>query len=204
LYTSFGCTIKNNKIQNNSDDGIHLFYSLDESNILKKSAKIVQILKNLKDLTFKRLEMYFNSRFRGKRYYDNFICNNIVQNNWGDGIELEYSARSLITRNKVCNNNGIGILLRDGSNYNNIRSNNIKGNMKGVYISESFKNRIICNNFINNKVQAYFFNSFFNRWSKNYWDRPRFLPKLIQGHIGMQKSLWCNIDCLPSKKLNDV
>ena len=192
LYTSFGCTIKNNIIQNNQDDGIHLFYSLNEDNNFKRSGRLLKKVKN-----------YITSQFKKVKSFNNLIEKNTIWNNNGDGIDLEFSRGSWITNNGIYNNNESGILLRDGSNYNRIQSNSIKGNTKGVYISESFKNRIICNNFINNKVQAYFCNSFFNQWSKNYWDRPRFLPKLIQGHNGIQKHPY-NVDWTPSKKLNDV
>jgi hypothetical protein len=44
-----------------------------------------------------------------------------------------------------------------------------------------------------------------NQWSRNYWNRPRLLPKLIFGkiEIGSDRILWINIDWRPALKPND-
>jgi len=179
LYTSFGCTIKDNIIQNNRDDGMHLFYSLDERNNLNKNGRFFQKLK----------------------HFNNHIEDNVILNNGGDGIELEYSRRSFIAGNVICNNSGRGIYLRDGSNGNSIQGNSIENNGECIELIESNKNTIICNNFIDNQGGIYFLNSFFNRWARNHWNYwLRAIPKPLKGSIGGGKLLWVDFDLHPSKK----
>ena len=70
-------------------------------------------------------------------------------------------------------------------------------------------NKISRNNFIKNfpndtKFQAYFKFCFYNRWKKNYWDRPRLLPKVILGRIDDKEHDWFNFDWNPAKEPYDI
>jgi parallel beta-helix repeat protein len=104
--------------------------------------------------------------------------------------------------NIIEKNDAYGLYLRSASNKNDIKENNIIQNNKiGILIENSNKNKIINNNIINNREHAYFHNSFFTLWYKNYWNLPRILPKLIRGTIGGLNSIsWINVDLHPSLK----
>jgi len=87
------------------------------------------------------------------------IANNIIQE-CRVGIFLEIlSENNLIFKNEIRNNKFFGILLAHSSN----------------------KNTIICNNFINNHPNVFLKRSNNNDWNENYWNKPRFFPKLIIG-----------------------
>ncbi len=42
---------------------------------------------------------------------------------------------------------------------------------------------VVNNNFIDNRLNVLFSNCLFTKWSNNFWDRPRILPKPILGFI---------------------
>ncbi|MEM0467507.1 MAG: hypothetical protein QXX20_07975 [Candidatus Thermoplasmatota archaeon] len=46
-----------------------------------------------------------------------------------------------------------------------------------------------------NKINAFFFLSALNTWSRNYWNRPRILPKPIFGLMMLLP--WLNFDLRP-------
>ena len=83
--------------------------------------------------------------------------------------------------------------------------------MGGILLVGSVDNVISYNNFINNKINAFFTDAFSldppflfgkSKWLGNYWDRPRFLPKPIFGIMAMIP--WFNVDWRPAGKLYDV
>ena len=76
---------------------------------------------------------------------------------------------NIISRNSVqkCY---VGIGLQAKCNRNTIRDNIMSNNYYGVNLYYVFLNIIEKNNFMNNNKSAYFVISFFNRWTKNYWD----------------------------------
>ncbi len=44
-----------------------------------------------------------------------------------------------------------------------------------------------------------------NIWNENYWNRPRFLPKLIFGRIGIYYlAPWINVDWHPAQEPYDI
>jgi parallel beta-helix repeat protein len=144
------------------------------------------------------------------------IYDNRIINNW-KGI-YGYADHGNIIKNNNISDNNIGIFLRISDN-NTIISNNIANNNRlGVdFESESGSvsgncdyNKVIKNNFLNNKRHARFFHwmeddgKYFplNTWSQNYWDRPRIFPKLIFGFHTF--SPWINIDWHPAKEPYDI
>jgi len=116
--------------------------------------------------------------------------NTIKQNNiWNNvyGINL-CDSNNNITSN-VISNNEYGIRSEGLYTNNIIMRNNITNNKYGIGLSGIY-NKVIENNFINNKVQAFWIHILngegprTNKWKNNYWNRPRILPKLIFGIIG--------------------
>ena len=115
--------------------------------------------------------------------------NNLVQYNYishnFEGICIDGgSTKNVIRYNVISNNEIFEIILEDGSNYNTICKNNfIKDNP-------------------NNDYQVYFLWCSRNRWYRNYWYRPRIMPKLIFGNriIGRATIPWFNIDFRPTLK----
>lgn len=158
----------------------------------------------------------------GESHY-NIVTDCIISNNYDIGIWLCASYNTIIS-NTIHNNGGVGILAYlssshnvshnliesntegihcDGSSFNEISYNTIKGNNFGLSLSESTNNKITRNNFIKNKEKNARFaaeklSNCKNTWDENYWNRPRFLPKLIIGRIGKYYSIpWINIDWHP-------
>jgi parallel beta-helix repeat protein len=135
--------------------------------------------------------------FEGIRLFRSISCSitgNIISNNGYYGIYLGLSQFNTIKGNIISNNNLSGIYLYV-SKFNTIKGNIISHNPNGIYLSGytafvelrkaifngSIFNTIINNNFLENGRNAFFQNSFINRWKQNYWNRPRILPKLIFG-----------------------
>jgi parallel beta-helix repeat protein len=163
-----------------------------------------------------------SNNWKGIRFFRSSGCNitnNIILNNLDDGIDL-YDSKFNILKGNTISNNGIGINVGE-SKFNNIKGNTISNNGEGIslyrnpfigFIVDVFDfNIILKNNFIDNEQDAYFSNSFFNKWILNYWNRPRILPKVILG--GLQGEGWgsppdpiplLNIDWRPAKQPYDI
>jgi parallel beta-helix repeat protein len=135
---------------------------------------------------------------------DNTIINNTIINNGDYGVWAFLSSSHNISHNLI-DSNSEGIHC-DGSSFNEISYNTIKNNNFGISLSESTNNRITGNNFIkNNEKNAQFaiekLSNCKNTWNENFWNRPRFLPKLIIGRIGKYYSIpWINIDWHAAKE----
>jgi parallel beta-helix repeat protein len=159
------------------------------------------------------------------------VFNCTIFNNIGVGIDVhEYSFNIEIYHNTFYNNtwNGIAIaksfvdihhneIYKNGMSYwldlggiyiyrceksVTIKSNNITYNEPcGIYLSHSSGNLICYNNFIANKINAFFITyelrliKQINRWKQNYWDdwiglkypMFRFVPKRIDGQLILDK-----------------
>ncbi|MBN1860551.1 MAG: right-handed parallel beta-helix repeat-containing protein [Candidatus Thermoplasmatota archaeon] len=132
---------------------------------------------------------------------DNSISDNV------QGILLESSSDNDINRNYITNNK-YGVCLGSYCNLNNIQNNQIALNTeRGIYLDHlADKNNLIFhNNFIDNKVHAFFDSTFFSRWSSNYWDdwigvkfpQLEMIPKIIIGRF-FTIVPWINLDKSPS------
>ena len=110
---------------------------------------------------------------------NNRIQNNRISHNF-EGVCLDCkSTQNFIISNTISNNDLCGIIVEDGSNFN----------------------KIIKNNFIENKYDATFNNSFFNCWIRNYWSSwPGIIPKPILGTLDLpfQQWPWLNWDWFPA------
>jgi len=175
--------IINNIIENNQI-GIFLNYAYEDSDTLVKD--------NLVQNNVQGIYSHWSN--------NNKIENNVIQNNDGEGIEFIRSENGNIIKNSIRENGGYGIYLRGYSNNNQIKNNIIEKNSGGIIIDESHKNFVNKNNLIDNDNQAYFSNSLFTKWRRNYWsDWERILPKIIRGTINFREIPWRNIDWFPSK-----
>jgi len=150
--------------------------------------------------------------------------NTITKNEYGLSLWGEWFGcfNNSIYGNKISENkNGIRIEsgFMGGACRNNIYLNNITGNNRGIYIKSFFdsgfpnKNNISKNNFLDNKINAFFycgrlFSNKNNIWIGNYWDKPRENPYIIFGAIGTFLVLiqipWINIDWHPAKEPYDI
>ncbi len=131
------------------------------------------------------------------------------------GIPILNGTNNIITENKI-NANVSGIYLwgepdsKDCSS-NIIFRNDIRSHNYSIFLYSASKNDIIENNFISRSPAQFRISSHpsvpppidpQNKWSRNYWNRPRILPKIIFGQIKIG-SKWVpiiNIDWHPAQK----
>ncbi len=220
----------NNKILNHR--GLGIFLSSSNYNIISKNNIHVEEFNSNRFFLYNKNNLilptnYFNGapQFWGINEKDQVVINNTFEES--RGIELSISIGNIIKDNLIKNNKD-GIIVKT-SDFNTIEGNTIILNNRsgikiinseencivrntirncmenGIFFKDSNSNKINKNNFILNYQNALFENSYFNRWSRNYWNRPRLLPKLIFGkiQIGSNKILWINIDWRPALKPNE-
>jgi nitrous oxidase accessory protein len=136
--------------------------------------------------------------------YNNRLLNNNV------GIQLRGAWFNTISNNIFENNNG-GITfyywyMDGGSSFNKITYNSFIDNGCGIGIEggDTNSNLISNNNFIDNSKSLRFFYPItpnINIIIRNYWDRPRLLPKLIFGfRVFILPFPWALIDWFPAKE----
>ncbi len=112
------------------------------------------------------------------------ITNNYLYNN-GLGMRIGIVYKPLIKSN-IISQNQKALMIHDNS-FAKIIKNNITKNYDGIFLFFDQFPKIKNNNFIDNtNSSAYFEGVLFKiiysgRWVKNYWDRPRILPKKING-----------------------
>jgi len=114
-----------------------------------------------------------------------------------------------ISGNIISNNFEWGVWL--SGSYNVVTGNSIDDNghptsgtigaAGGIYLPLAFNCKISKNNIRNNKeTNAFFFKSMLNLWTRNYWDRARFLPYIIFGIQAIIPPIfWIKIDWIPAK-----
>ena len=127
--------------------------------------------------------------------------NNIVHGNIFTGesekvIYVDNSHGNVIKNNQIKDGYEYGILLFN-SRKNDIHHNNLKNNFKGIVLEGCSFNKIHHNNFFNCKIKALTILSPLNIWFRNYWNRPRILPKRVFGIFG-------KFDFLPRLIPNDI
>jgi len=117
----------------------------------------------------------------------NTIIENIIINNRKHGIYLwqdyPWIADNTVSANIIKDNERAGIVMAWASN-TNVTGNNLEND--GIYLYFSQSNLIIKNNFRPGSAtfDGFGFGHSNNIWNGNYWNRPRFLPKLIIGWVG--------------------
>ncbi len=205
LYLSYNNLILNNFIFQNKCDGIDLDSS--DKNIIKNNSIVsnqigIEIYKSNDNIIINN-KIYRNIGIEA--FIGSGICildsvnNSIIENNVSNnecGISLVKTNDTKIENNTISNQEA-GITLSSSLN-NSIMNNVILNNTNGLLIYRSTKNLIMYNKFLNNKRQAYFVNSFLNRWDRNYWDNWIGIgPKIIFGKIFTIP--WVNFDWHPIK-----
>jgi len=166
--------------------------------------------------------------------HNSLISNNTVSSNDWYGILLFYSKNNNISMNIVSDcNNGIVLFTSDenilfynrvssnkysaiyllASNNNTVSGNSIEDNggrkwiegREGLRLRDSSDNYINNNNFLRNGFPAYFSGTCLrNKWNRNYWNRPRILPKIVIGRGGQFQTYRFNFDWHPVKKPYDI
>jgi len=142
---------------------------------------------------------------------NNNVSGNYIDGQPYNGVGLWNSSNNnMISRNTIVNNaySGIRMLWTAG---NIITLNTISDNLAGVRVEYSPNVMILKNNFMKNRrLEAFFVGSvFFNNnytFMNNYWNRPRFLPKIIFGLLGKSLPIipWINLDWQPAKEPYDI
>jgi parallel beta-helix repeat protein len=112
--------------------------------------------------------------------YEEISQNNISYNN--QGIDATYDPLNMNIKGNVITHNTEGILFGNiaGIGHSIITMNTFLSNDIGLTIALCFFVTVKCNNFINNKKDAYFIYSV-TRWWRNYWGQPRIFPHIIVG-----------------------
>jgi parallel beta-helix repeat protein len=97
-------------------------------------------------------------------------------------IEVEYSRDNEISGNTVqSNSDGYGLYVRN-SYSNKIMGNTFRNCDGGVSLSDARFNKITRNNFIDcGSSPGWFSNAFLNRWLRNYWGAVHPGPVIIHG-----------------------
>jgi len=136
---------------------------------------------------------------------NNIISGNIIRNS---GILFYCCNNNVIIENRISTCD-YGIYLYAVTNscfFNMITRNVIYSNDIGICLNEVRANIVFENNFLNNTRDVEFFGSSRNHFIKNYWDRPRILPKLIFGYFwtGYIWIPWFNIDWRPALRPYDI
>jgi parallel beta-helix repeat protein len=174
--------IVNTTIANNSGEGVHFGFS-DDNQIINAT-----IMHNHGTGVFIG-DSAFNSVSRSTITHNdedgirlvgdkNTISGNTITNNYR-GIAVFGHKFNVITSNSIAWNKGAGIYLNYSSN-NTLTGNTISREKRGVYLVSSTNNTLLSNNFLGNRRHALFENCS-NTWNRNYWGRPRVLPKIILG-----------------------
>ncbi|UCF49190.1 MAG: right-handed parallel beta-helix repeat-containing protein [Thermoplasmatales archaeon] len=176
--------------------------------VRKATIQVINDWVNISGFTIKN----GNGGIRIKSDNNTITRNNILENNWG-GISLKTANFNSISGNKI-SNNFIGIQIYDKSCHNLISKNSILRSLRCNIVfgnpifplghdpiyndhDNSHYNLIIKNNIIG-YGSAFFLDSWINTWDRNFWTRPRILPKIIRGFIGDYETTCWNIDWHPA------
>lgn len=139
----------------------------------------------------------------------NTIRKNVIEGEyWTNGIYLEHSSNNHICYNTITNcTQGIELyseyeLRNSGCNRNQIYYNHFEGIQSwGLFIEKGFFNKVHHNNFVKCGITAFISGGFMNTWYRNYWERPRLLPKRV---FGFSSIITGRFDWLPKFLPNNI
>jgi len=155
------CSIANNFIMDNLVDGVHLEWPEAKDNIITNNLMMGN--------DGCAVALYFISQY-------NTIWQNVMISNYL-GIGLAIAPHNFIYDNIIRNNDEAGVVLLSSDNNwierNHIENNGWNGSLysSGIFLSFSNSNTIYNNNFVNNIVQAYNYESV-NDWNARYSPPP--------------------------------
>jgi len=140
---------------------------------------------------------------------NNIFSGNTVNNCYEVGLAISYSSNNNILSDNVFTSAYFGVYLLGSCIGNRIYENTIKYCIYGIWIHWSFLTIIKKNNFMNNELNAYFENSSFNFWWRNYWDdwsssRPRPIDGTRYGPFLNTSRTWQTFDWLPARQPYDI
>jgi len=177
----YGIIIKGNSKNNFIHKNIIEGYKLYGIYILESNNNIISYNKILNKTYFDHISLLFSNK--------NTINGNTVKITFdlSRGISLAYSHHNTIKYNNI---------IYDGCNYTDRML---------LYFSN---NTVIShNNFLLNQKNINFRNSHCTKWHRNYWNRPRLLPKIILGELkflGKYLTTWFNVDWRPAIKPYEI
>jgi parallel beta-helix repeat protein len=140
---------------------------------------------------------------------NNQISDNAIVSGYDAGIVFEYLCNKNVVFDNIIQNTGVGIYF-GSCKFSKITGNTIKQSIKyGIWISWSFLNFVNKNNFMGNGCSAYFDNSSFNLWLKNYWDdwsssHPRPIKGTRYGPLLKKIDPWTTYDWRPALKPYEI
>ncbi len=197
--------IRDNKIINIKEDGILLDIktvygnesnlNIISENIIMKNGMGITVLGGFPGIAIKGCSNIIRGNTIINNSYGvtigmahlNILCGNNISNNKEEGIDIALCLFTIVVRNNITHNGEYGIVL-------------------GMAIFTIIR----CNNFIENGCDAYFVGMAppLGRFIKNYWGRPRLLPKIISGEIFTfpegDSRPWFIFDFRPSRRLYDI
>jgi len=188
LFLSENNTIRKNTISNGLH-GICLDYGsknniVQENTVIKNWVGISSITKTSNNIIEKNIIYRNDLGIEISTYYLPFECHN-----------------NTIVGNRIFGSK-TAVKINHGSHNHKFKYNTIVFSIHGLKIDNSNNITIKNNNFnLNLLFDAYFIDSNDLVWYNNYWNRPKFLPKIIPGFktIGKISSPWVNIDLKPAK-----
>ena len=211
--------IGNNLIEENIVNDKPLFYLKGQSNKVVEYPQGQIILLDCNDITIKNQEIRETSN--GIAIVDCKDCTITgcsIQDNYY-GMSIEDSENIKITRSRIESNdyglyisslntfaitnntisaNTLWAIMLENTEDGTIESNNLIYNIYCLMMVSSDLNVITRNNFDSNLQNVYSLFSALNTWNGNYWDRPRFFPKLILEFPRI------NFDWYPAKQPYDI
>ena len=138
--------------------------------------------------------------------------------NGSESALIVSSTFNMISNNTIRQFQRDSVLLQ--GDHNTVRYNTFENNDLGVGIYGCYFNAVRFNNFIKNKMSAYFSAQspgginllklrFTNLWFGNYWGRPRLAPKIIIGLVSFSTDIglllpMTNMDWRPALKQNHM
>jgi parallel beta-helix repeat protein len=135
----------------------------------------------------------------------NTISGNVISD-VSVGIDLWNAYFTTVNWNRISKTREYGTYIAGGWS-NTLSYNIIEQNPIGLALELSARNIIEKNNFINNSKNALFLQGNLvlglNKWTHNYWDRPRILPYPIHGSY-LYIFKWVNFDWHPAIKAYEI
>lgn len=119
------------------------------------------------------------------------ISNNLIRFNYGDGLSLSGAHFEKVFSNSITDNDGYGIFLT------------YTWPPKGIP-SLGLRNKIRCNNIVDNNESAYFILNYLTRWNGNYWGEEVKKPYVIHGDLSRENFPWINYDWHPAQEPYDI
>jgi parallel beta-helix repeat protein len=207
--------VTDNFISENGNEGIFLETSNDNivrDNVITMNGHCAIVISKSSGNTIVENDMHDNyatvSLWPGST--ENEIAWNTMCNQEFSGVGIWPGAnQNDIHHNYLYNNSLYGFIITRAQG-NVIANNTILGSNEGMHLNMANFTTIKFNNFINNNYSAFFENSSFNRWKRNYWDDHHGIwPKCIKGTMRLpwNKTIvirWINFDWFPSQRPYDI